>query len=209
MVEYGSQPYMARGTEGWENLVRCDAMGAQFIGHRPIIELYNFTKLGLQAAGPLAVQSLGTGNAPAAVINSTIGAALHMDTTDAFNLIFKVPNDMDPAKGIDFRYNYSVAEATGSGKNVNFVTKISALTAGSAYAVGATAAGSDMAATLCAGSDKLEISPWCSYTDAVIAALGLKPGYDMISYLVTATLAVAANVDLWMIEMRYWRKQVG
>jgi hypothetical protein len=171
----------------------------EYLLDKRLVEYFNYQTLGnvTTAAAAAQLANVSAGAAPMAEINSSDVLAQHLDTGDTFNFIWRLPEDMDVSKDVEFYVLWSSGAAAAAGSTAVFLLNYRKIVAGSTAVAAATSLmTSNSGATIGFGANVPGWSP------ANVIGAGnintMRPGLDLLVLEHTLTLATLTSADLWM-----------
>ena len=170
-----------------------------YVMDRPIIEIWNASA----GAATLAADMVGT--ATIGECNSSLAAAIEMDTTETMGFQFRLPYDMDINKDIDIRVIWSADEAAAAGQTANHVLLYKHVILGTtAVAVPATAFDTNAGAQLSHGANILGAGGWNTIVASKMTTF--IPGESRLYISCTTALVTLTKPFIAAYELRYWRR---
>lgn len=190
-------------TEGLRNFNR---LTRNYVLDRPQVIIWS-PHLAYEGTG---ITYLGSGPPALTEMNSSDVISLRFATTNTHNILWRLPQDMDPTKDLDIRAIHMQKVATSGTVTWTWLY-------GKLPLAGATAIASTLPATVfdtIASAQNAHTTAFAPYAQGwnTIAAgklSAMSPGEDYLHLKVTCTLATLADADLIAVEARYYRRFVG
>lgn len=209
----GTRPDGAWGPESSEGMIRSDPFASQYLNRRPIIDIFSVPPFQVDESGGGTgeLEIFGTGNAEAVEVNSSGIPGLYMANTNALNILWTIPNDIDLAGDLQFRALFSNSEAASASKTVNYtLSYLSLLASTTAVAAPTTTTGvTNGDAVAVAAANVLQATNWATLAGSTLVDVGFTPGKDQMIVKMTCALSTAADASLFKVQARYYRRQIG